>query len=712
MRDTTVRAEISPCSGVPTLHLDGRPHPGIGYLTFHPEARGRYVDFARAGVRLVAFNTTANYHTYGTARPVSIGPGRFDYRDLDRRARRILRQHPDAVLLPRVYVGSPPWWDAMHRDELVRYSDGSATRWFFSGALKGSVPSFSSRAWRDYRRDSLARFVQHVQSSDYGGRVIGYQLMGGETEEWFYHGTYEGYWSDYSAPHGEAFRAWRRRRRPWWRRGGRNGGIPSVQHRGGNDASILLESAEDREVAEYVLFRSREVADTVIDLADVVKDASRGEALCGAFYGYVLELASHPFGLQHGGHLAFDRVVAAPSIDFLTSPTSYLDRRVGAGYSAFMCMTDSVRLHGKLWFNENDCRTHWTPKQYGCFRTADARETRSVMRREFAHATARGAGMWWFDMRGGWYRGEQVLDEVARLGRAAQALVERDRSSRAEVAVLVDGEGLRHFRIANPLQQRLLGSQLQLLGRIGAPFDCFSLRDLDAIEGYRLVIVLSPLELSRSERRGLRRRLRRDGTTAVWIYAPGAIGAAGAADAASGIEDVTGIRVRRLEGAHAPFVDVHPHGMPIFAGLTEPFSFGVAGPVAPVFSPDDPRATVLGTLHQTSTPALAVRRFSDWTSVFSLAPSLPTGVLRAFAIDAGVHLYVDTDDAVYANASFVGLHGDEAGTRTIRFREPVRVRDVDTDRVLADETASLDFDLAEKSTALFEITPPRPSESP
>lgn len=704
MRDTTVRGQISPCSGVPTLHLDGRPHPGIGYLTFHPEARGRYADFARAGIRLVAFNSTCNFHTYGTARPVSIGPGRFDYRDLDRRARRILQQHPDAVLLPRVYVGSPPWWDATHRDELVRYSDGSATRWFFSGALKGSVPSFSSPAWRDFRRDSLARFVRHVRQSDYGGRVLGFQLMGGETEEWFYHGTYEGYWSDYSEPHANAYREWRRGRQPFWRRGDDDGGIPRVKHRGGDDASILMESREDREVADYILFRSREVADTVIDLADIVKDASNGEALCGAFYGYVLELASHPFGLQHGGHLAFDRVVSAPSIDFLTSPTSYLDRRIGEGYSAFMCMTDSVRLHGKLWFNENDSRTHWTPKQYGCFRTVDARETRSVMRREFAHATARGAGMWWFDMRGGWYRGEDTMDEIARLGRAGHELVSRDRSSRAEVAVLVDGEGLRHFRIANPVQQRLLGSQLQLLGRIGAPFDCFSLRDLDAIGDYRLVIVLSPLELSRNDRRTLRKRLRRAGTTVVWVYAPGAIGAA-PGDVASRIADVTGIRVRRLEGAHVPFVDVRPHDEPIFAGLVDPFSYGAAGEVAPVFSPDDPKATVLGTFHETTMPALAMRRFRDWTSIYSAAPSLPTPLLRAFAIDAGVHLYVDTEDVVYANASFLGLHGNDAGRRTLRFRRPVRVRDVDTDRVLADEASTLDVELPEKSTALFEITP-------
>lgn len=705
MHERRYRAEIRPHQGVPTLHIDGQPDPAVGYLTFHPEARGRFGDFADAGIRLVALNTTCNFHTYGTARPVAVGPGRFDYSHLDRRVRMILTAHSDAILLPRVYIGSPPWWDVAHPEELVRYADGSCTRPFFSGALKGTVPSFSSAAWRSFARDSLARLIRHVEASDYGHRVIGYQLMGGETEEWFYHGTYEGFLSDYSDVHQAAFRAWQLARpgglRGLLRRFGKrsHSPVPEASRRGGDGRSILVDPLVDGDVAEYILFRSQEVADTVLELAAVVKETTGGAALCGAFYGYVMELASHPFGLQHSGHLSFDRIVQSPDIDFLTSPTSYLDRGVGTGYSAFMCMTDSAKLHGKLWFNENDSRTHRTPPQYGCFRTTNPTETASIMRREFAHSMARGAGMWWFDMRGGWYRDPRNLAEVARLTRVGRRLIEHDRRSSAEVAVLVDGEAMRYFRLRNPIQRQLLGAQLQHLGRTGAPFDCIELSDLDVAGDYKVYLVLGPLELSRGDRRRLA-ALHRDGKMIIWIYAPGVIDG-GRIDPGA-MESVVGMKMEQLEGAVRAQVDVVPSADPCLARMDAPLHYGVADVVEPVFVPRDPACRRLGTVNGTDECGLAVKAMRGWTSVFSVGPSLPAELLRSLLAAAGVHMYTD-GDVVYGNRSLLAVHTRDEGERLVRMPGAARVRDLSTDALVCDGDASFRVELPAGHTALFAL---------
>jgi len=703
-----VRPEIRPHRGLPTLHVDGSPDPAIGYLTFHPETRGRFADFAAAGIRLFAFNTTCNHHTYGTARPVAVAPGRFDFREVDRRASRILAARPDAWLLPRVYVGSPPWWDALHPRELIRYPDGSCTRRFRSGTLKSTVPSFSSEAWRRFARESLHRFVEHVLGSPYGDRVIGFQLMGGETEEWFYHGTYEGYLSDYSDPHRRAFRSWRRKHRRGFLRRGDD--IPAPDRRVGDGRSVLLDPAVESDVGDYVLFRSREVADVVIELADVVKETSGGRVLCGAFYGYVLELASHPHGLQLSGHLAFDRVIRSPSIDFLSSPSSYIDRRVAKGYSAFMSMTDSVRLHGKLWFNENDSRTHRTPLQYGCFRTADTAQTSAIMKREFAHATARGSGLWWFDMRGGWYRERENLEEVARLQALAHARLRAGRRSVAQIALLVDAEGLRWLRLGNPLQAGLLGSQLQHLGRIGAPFDCFQLGDLEEVPDYRAYVVLSGFAPGRRDRRALRRVLKRDDKTVLWIYAPGVV-KRGRLDP-RGIEDLVEMEFATCSSEMPARVDVVPGPDPHLSRVRAPLSYGVPQAVRPVFHPDDRRATVLGHIHGTGLAGLAVRECGGWKSVFSVAPCLPAHLLRSILEPAGLSFFLDGHDAVYANEGFLGIHADGAGVRRVRLPRRHAVTDLASGREVGGDISSFAVELSGGETALFALDAPRPGAVP
>jgi len=713
----SVSAAILRLGGTPTLLVGGEPHPGIGYLTFHPEARGRFRDFYRAGIRLVAFNATCNFHSYGTAMAVEPTPRVFDPRGLDRRVGRILRQIPDAILVVRVYVGSPPWWDALHRAELMRFEDGGRSRTFLSGPLKRTVPSFSSRRWRGDAASSLARLVRHIRSSPYGGRVIGFQLMGGETEEWFYHGTYEGYLSDYSAPHERAFRAWQKERArelggPWRRFRSWSGGghpVPHPARRAASGDSALLDPASERDVAEYVLFRSREVAETIVEFADVVKEASEGHALCGAFYGYLLELASHPMGLPHGGHLSFARVLTSPSIDFLSSPASYLNRGVGSGYSAFMTVTDSARLHGKLWFNENDSRTHLTPPAYECGRTSTVLETTSVMRREFAHSMARGVGLWWFDMRGGWYRDPENMTEAARLNRLAHSLVRSDRRSAAEVAVLVDGEALRYFRAGNPISRLLLGSQIQELGRTGAPFDCFLLGDLDSLESYRVYLVLSPLDLDPKMRRRIRRVLRSQRRTTIWVYAPDAV--QGDAIRDEGVSEMTGMTVRRFDAGAEAIVHVLPGSDPALRGLETPIAYGVPEPMQPLFVASG-NVRALGRFDGTGEVGLAVRETGGWTSVFSSVPCIPAPVLRALFRWAGVHLWIEGGDCVvYGNRSFLALHSGEEGPRTVRLPGERIVRDADTGRVIGASVREFVADLPARHTALYRLDPLEDGES-
>lgn len=96
--------------GVPTFVINGRPHPGVCYSSYDcgPENLSRRVrQFSEAGCDV--FNFVVEISGYGFSRPMWVGKDRWDFSELDRRARTILDAAPNAMLLPRIYIGSPEW---------------------------------------------------------------------------------------------------------------------------------------------------------------------------------------------------------------------------------------------------------------------------------------------------------------------------------------------------------------------------------------------------------------------------------------------------------------------------------------------------------------------------------------------------------------------------------------------------------------------------
>lgn len=76
----------------------------------------------------------------------------------------------------------------------------------------------------------------------------------------------------------------------------------------------------------YYRYNSELVAETIGYFAKAVKDLTQRERIVGVFYGYLLQLCGEQ-RQQNAGHLALERVLASPDVDFLSSPTSYAYRQ-------------------------------------------------------------------------------------------------------------------------------------------------------------------------------------------------------------------------------------------------------------------------------------------------------------------------------------------------------------------------------------------------
>lgn len=659
-----------------SLVAGDRRLPPLIYCSGHPRA-DQVALFAELGVPLVAFPATCDHHLYGLAPTCWTGPDSYDDAGLERTLSCILEGNPDALLLPRVFSCSPPWWDAAHPEELVVWEDGSSRRFLEHGALKDTVPSLASARWRSDQERNLRRFVRLLENGPHAGRVVGYLVTSGNSEEWFHWGTMEGYLFDYAPCAQEAFRSWLQDRyvtpealsAAWGRSVGfGEAAVPAPGRRRRGGDLHLRHPVEDRDVIDHALFLSELTAAAISRLAALVKEETQGRKLFGTFYGYLPELAYHPDGLQAGGHLALSRLIEDPHVDFLASPGSYARRDVGTGFTMPMLPTGSVDARGMAFFHENDVRTHRLEDDAGYGRTESCFQTASIQRRELASALTSSHGLWWFDMTGGWYDDAPTRDTLRRIVDVATRGAPLPRESVTEVALLLDEEALLHVEAPPDRLVHLLQGQCHELSRLGAPFEVLLLQDLPRRPRLRLLLVPALFHLDPARLAGLHRELRRRGATAVFAGWPGWATEAvkpGFAEALTGF---------RLQPAARP---VHLLAASRLDGTcTRSGTASWWGRPLEVASGAD---RVLGRYEDSGAVAVAAREMEGWRSVFTGVPALAAPLLRLLAREAGVHLYVDTPDAVHACSLFVGLHARVPGVKELRVPGTDMLYDLDRD---------------------------------
>jgi len=391
-------------------------------------------------------------------------------------------------------------------------------------------------------------------------------------------------------------------------------------------------------------------------------------------------------------------------VDFLTCPTSYEFRWSGRGYSHFSSPIASLQHHGKLWLDENDLQT-WLakpnafPGAYG--RPASYEETLQQQQREFVTVICQGTGMWWFDMgEGGWYDDERLMRDLAQMKRIAAESLTWERSAVSEVALIVDDHSLAYLQVSNELSPALLLAQLPELGRMGAPYSVYALDDLPAVPPHKVYLFVNCFK-PEAEHLAAIEALKRDGRVLVWFYAPGYLQENGTDLAA--MQRLTGIRIA-CDTAPAPLRVALSGQDALLSGASAGASYGTDIAIGPVFSVDDPGAQVLGR-YADGRAGLAVRRGDGWTSIYSAAPTMPSWLLRNIAREASVHLYLESDDTLYANRSLLGLCVNEGGERLLRLPARCDVYDLFEERWLARGVRELRLEMGPWSTKLLRLLP-------
>jgi hypothetical protein len=93
---------------------------------------------------------------------------------------------------------------------------------------------------------------------------------------------------------------------------------------------------------------------------------------------------------------------------------------------------------------------------------------------------------------------------------------------------------------------------------------------------------------------------------------------------------------------------------------------------------------------------------SDWTSIYSAVPDIPAPVLRAVARFAGVHLYSEAGDVLFAGPQLFAVHTVAGGERSFTLPCAVEVvHDLFAHNTVAHNTDSFTVTLPARSTTLY-----------
>lgn len=456
----------------PVLQIDGEEFPSCAYITYFEE-RNDYKAFAERGFRIYSIsisfadqpiNTASGFTPYVGG--VFDEKGKADFSVVDNSIKEILKACPNAYIFPRIYVCMPQWWIDENPTETVDVPMGKKREIIFSHKFRTDAAKM------------LKEFIEHLKNCPEADHIFGYQISGGNTQEWF-NLDLKGSYCENSLCY---FNKYLKKKYP---------DRPPVSELPPLDEVAGGDIIKNPLLTEYLRFANEEVAVTVDYLCKAAKEAADYKQVVGAFYGYVSEVRSPLWG-THAPSMLLD----SPYIDFFSSPNSYFRSREMGYEWGDMMPVDSMKLHGKMCFIECDIRTFLT-RSPGKSREGsdplnfyndsvwtgppDEEQSTWAVRKSLARQLTHTHGLWWFDMFGHWYASEKLMNEMENsLKLYNLSIKENPLNFPVEVAVFLDESSFSEVGTSYPMP--ISPNTLRdTIAKSGIPYNVYLIDDFDTL---------------------------------------------------------------------------------------------------------------------------------------------------------------------------------------------------------------------------------------
>lgn len=685
-------SKVERIDGVTRLVIDGEPVAPMMYLreqktVFETEYASGMLD---AGVQLICLPNCYSYNMNSSG-AVWQGYNKYDFSIIDDMVYETLQGAPTAKLMFMLSADPPWWWMRANPDTVPVDNKGNSV------SAKPSV-TYASKKWREdtakYFRDLLA----YVMKQPYAGHIYSVKIAAGDTFEWQYYSQLLNSCADFSKVALTEFRAWLTEKygtdealRAAW--GDNNvtlatATVPTWEERTPTTYKTLLDGKTQRNVIDFHLFMCRVTTDSILYFADVVKEATGRKWIVGTYNGYLSIALTYESTNIVNAYIS--EILKSDSIDFLCAPVCYDERRIGMSAS-YMMMVDSVLAAGKLAIIECDSRTvYFDSKSTQPFvlgewgKTYTLRDTLEAMKRDFSNMMIKGAGLWWYDMYGGWFNDPEIYSLIKTMSKEWKYSVDHPSQNTSEIAYIVGDDLVTtmayDFDATYDYLYQALYNQKESLAHIGTSYDMLYLSDFKkGLHKEYSVYLIVATNVDEETQAAIKAQACKAGKTVIWVGAPGIYGEDGSMSAEY-VSDLVGINLAFAPEGTSYAIKVNGDNG-LIAGLNG-YIYGKASSthVRPTLYSIDENATVLGNLYGTELGGLAVKEISceggSWTSVYSAVGNVPEELMRNALKKMGEKLVETENDVVYKNQNYVSLSSPYGGSKTVKLDRKTDVYDV------------------------------------
>ena len=678
-----------------------------------------------ADVDLMCLPNCRNYNMNSSG-SMWTGYGKYDFTALDEVVYETLQGAPSAKLMLMLDADPPTWWFKKNPDAYAVDSKGNNVG-----------ISYASEKWRKDVGVFYQALLAHVLEQPYAGHIFAVKIAAGATFEWQYYGVSLSECADFGKDALTAFRKWLKEKyatdealaAAWGKKGitRDTATVPTYNERKALTYETLLDGKAQRNVIDFHSFMSDMTTDSVLYFAKIVKEATDNKWIVGTYTGYL----THGLTYEANGlaNASIGRIINSPYVDFLCSPICYDERLLGMSAS-YMLMVDTIISAGKLPIIECDSRTVYfdskstSPSLLGEWgKTYTVKDSIEALKRDFANMMIKGAGLWWYDMYGGWFDDPEIYSMIKAAKAEWNKAIDKPVKSNSKIAYVIGDDiattlaysfdGTYHF-----LYEALYG-QKESLGHIGTSYDMLYLSDIEDgfAREYDVYLILAT-NVTDKQKAAINKYLKKDGKTIIWIGVPGIYGA----DGSMSVENVSALTDITL--AVAPTSN---YGIRIIGNET--YTKGLDGKlygwidstkVDPMFYVNDKSAETLGKIYNSDLTGLAVKAVQTadggyYMSIYSAVGNIPEELLRNILRICGVKLVESENDVVFRNNTYVSIASPYGGKKTIEFDGKVDVYDVFKGVYIAKNVSKVEVEMEAGTTLLLRTekhstTPDKPDK--
>lgn len=772
-------AKVGDYNGMPAIIIDGKAYPPM-MATIRTNDRTKmvideqyYKRLGESGIKIFFLICDTEW----------LKAGAFDM--FCEEAQKLLENVPDAYIMVRIGMHPPVQWCIDNPGETMCYSDGiKRPIHLFTESYEADYPAMYSLCSEKWRRDAgkaLLETCDRIEALPYGDRIIGYFFAAGGTSEWYYmtpteytnksnkldSGGFEqvadmGYddvYGDLSDAFKASFSKYLKEkyktnenlRRAWRDESAdiENPRIPDCSGRyfvngidydidhppqlfantpeppppsNGTNIGSFLDLDKHMDVFDFYRAWHIGVAESIIYFGNLIKSRLEN-LLTGAFYGSAGSVKFFSMG-QIGG---VTNILDSGKIDFLASPGVYENRQPG-GFTGQRQVFDSFSLRNRMFIVEEDARTHFENKYFASYvEMFDMEDTKSVLKREFGRNVCQNLQAWWFDqlLGGKRYKHPEIYKLFKEQQRIAAESYEKDRRKNSEIAFIYDEESY-HAVAEETTHQMVELFRNYEIDLIGAPSDRYYHQDMadENMPDYKLYVFMNTFYLTDSERSVIKKKLRKNNATALFMYASGVINPDRTPSIGEdNISALTSIKIGRLDG-------VHSGKMRLCRGCTNPIAQKLdmgelygdfkrkmwancssymnriktsRVNLYPCYFADDEDCEDVAYFVSNEKSALSIKRCDGYTSIYCGSKYIGSDMMREIARYAGCHIYCDSDDVLYANSSYITIHASHSGRKTLHLPEKRCAYEVYEKKYYSDNSDVIAFDMLKGETKMFEL---------